>query len=62
MFHLRLMLLLIFFLDDLSIDISVELKFATIVVLPSVSPFMSLICFVYLGVLTSSCICPLIIL
>ena len=49
MCHLRLVLLLIFFLDDLSTDINVVLKSPTIV-LPSVSPLMSVIWFIYLGV------------
>ena len=73
MFHLRPVLLLIFFLDDLAFDISVMLKSPTIVVLPSVSPLMSVICFIYLGVpmlganifiivTSSSCIGPLIVL
>ena len=42
--------LLIFCLDDLSIDVSGILKSPTIIVLLSISPFMSVnICFVFLG-------------
>ena len=42
--------LLIFSLGDLSIDVSGVLKSPTIIVLLSVSPFMSVnICFIYLG-------------
>ena len=42
--------LLIFFLNDLSIDGSGVLKFSSIIVLLSVSPLMSVnVCFMYLG-------------
>ena len=42
--------LLIFCLDDLSIDESVVLKFPTIIVLLLISPYMSVsICFIYWG-------------
>ena len=42
--------LLIFCLDDLSIDVSGVLKSPTLIVLLSVSPFMTVnICFIYLG-------------
>ena len=65
--------LLIFRLDDLSIDVIEVLKSPTIIVLLSVSPFVSVnICFMYLGgpmlsayiftVVTSSWIDPLIIM
>ena len=42
--------LLIFFLEDLSIDVSGVLKFPTMIVFSSISPFMSVsICGMYLG-------------
>ena len=42
--------LLIFYLDDLSIDVSGALKSFAIIVFLSISPFRSInICFVYLG-------------
>ena len=42
--------LLIFCLNDLSFDVSGILKFPTIIVLPSISLFMSVnSCFIYLG-------------
>ena len=42
--------LLIFCLEDLSIDVSVVLKSPAMIVFPSVSPFMSVsICWSYLG-------------
>jgi len=42
--------ILIFCLEDLSIDVSGVLKSPTIIVFPSVSPFMSVsICWRYLG-------------
>ena len=42
--------LLIFYLHDLSIVVSRVLKYPTIIVLLSISPFMSVsICFMYLG-------------
>ena len=44
--------LLIFCLEDLSIDVRGVLKSPTMIVLPSISPFMSVsICCMYLGVL-----------
>ena len=65
---------LIFYLDDLSTDVNGVLKSPTIMVLLSISPFMSVnICFLYLGapvlgayrlmsVLSSFCIDPFIII
>ena len=42
--------LLVFRLDDLSVDVNGVLKSPTIIMLLSVSPFMSVnICFMYLG-------------
>ena len=42
--------LLVFCLEDLSIDVSGVLKSPTIIVFPSISPFMSVsICCMYLG-------------
>ena len=66
--------LLVFCLDDLSIDVSEVLKSPTIIVLLLISPFMSVkICFIYLSVpilgaytfmnvIASSCIDPIIII
>ena len=43
--------LLVFHLDDLSIEVSGVLKSLIIIILLSISPFMSVnICFMYLGV------------
>lgn len=42
--------LLIFCLDDISIQVSGVLKFPTIILMFSIAPFMSVnICFIYLG-------------
>ena len=50
--------LLIFFLDDVSSDISWVLKFPIFIVLWSVSPFMTVSnCFIYLGAPVLSHIC-----
>ena len=50
MYHLG-SVALIFCLEDLSIDVSGVLRSPTIIVFPSVSPFMSVsFCFMYLGV------------
>ena len=43
--------LLIFFLEDLSIDVSWVLKPPTIIVFPSISPFVLLVFVVYIWVL-----------
>ena len=49
MYHLRLVSLLIFCFDDLSIGVSGVLK-STIIVLLSISPFMSVsVCLMYWG-------------
>ena len=62
--------LFIFYLDDLSIYVSGVLKSPSIIVLLSISPFMSVnICFIYLGtpvlgaymltsLISSSCVDP----
>ena len=43
--------LMIFFQEDLSVDVRVALKSPTTIVFLSISPFMSVsICFIYLGV------------
>ena len=48
MYHLKLVSLLIFCFDDLSIGVSGVLKSPTIIVLLSISPFMSVsVCLMY---------------
>jgi len=50
MYHLRHISLLIFCFDDLSIGVSGVLKSPTIIVLLSISPFMSVsVCLMYWG-------------
>ena len=49
--HVGSVALVIFCLEDLSIDVSGVLKSPTMIVFPSISPFMSVnICCMYLGV------------
>ena len=48
LYHLRHVSLLIFYFDDLSIGVSGVLKIPTIIVLLSISPFMSVsVCLMY---------------